>query len=74
MTGQQLSAYLELKGIKRSDVSAKLGMTRQHIYSLLNSPNITTSSLEDVAKAIGVRPSAIYRFVEKLPRNLENKK
>lgn len=71
MTGEELFAFVESKGIKRSKVSEALGYTRQRTYSLLHSPNITTDSLEEVARVVGVSPSKIYRFVEKMRKDLE---
>lgn len=74
MSGEELAHFLRSKGIKRSEVSAKLGITRQHAYSLFHSANITTSSLEEVARIVNVRPSEIYRFVEKSKKKLEESK
>ena len=66
MTGAELFAFIESKGIKRSKVTEALGYTRQSTYSLLHSPNVTTDSLEAVARIVGTTPSKIYRFVEKM--------
>ena len=63
--GLNIAYYRKLKGLKQTDLAAKVGLSRTHI-SNLEAPNMPTRiSLEkllDIADALGVPVKSFFDF------------
>lgn len=60
MTGKELKAKIKAKGIKSALLAQKLGVVGQNMQQYYKSNNLTTSTLEQIAEAIGESVSYFY--------------
>ena len=60
MTGKELKAIIERKGIRMNAVAEQLGITPQALNSLFNSPDIKSGTVEKIAKVLGVPVGELY--------------
>ena len=63
--GLNIAYYRKLRGLKQSDLAAKVGLSRTHISSL-EAPNMPTrispESLFDIADVLGVPVKKLLEF------------
>ena len=62
--GRKISRIRELRGMKQDALAAELGISQQAISKLEQSEEIEDSTLEKVAKVLGVTKEAIKNFTE----------
>ena len=60
MDGEVIKNYLRGKKISVSEVARRMGVPQQNLASCLNSKDIKTGVLENVAEAIGISPAYFY--------------
>jgi transcriptional regulator with XRE-family HTH domain len=60
--GRKISRIRELRGMKQEALAAELGISQQAISKLEQSAEIEDSTLEKVAKVLGVTKDAILQF------------
>jgi len=60
--GRKISRIRELRGMKQDALAAELGISQQAISKLEQSEEIEDSTLEKVAKVLGVTKEAILQF------------
>lgn len=53
MNGQELRQILRKMGVKQVDLAAKMGISPQHLTSLLQAASVKISTLERIAQAVG---------------------
>jgi DNA-binding Xre family transcriptional regulator len=58
----RIKIFCENEKLKKTDVAAMLGFSKQNLEKICNSPNPTLMSLIKVSIAIGVRPSDLYEY------------
>lgn len=62
--GRKISRIRELRGMKQEALATELGISQQAISKLEQSEEIEDSTLEKVAKVLGVTSDAIKSFTE----------
>ncbi|SFA38224.1 Helix-turn-helix [Pedobacter suwonensis] len=62
--GRKISRIRELRGMKQEALASELGISQQAISKLEQSEEIEESTLEKVAKALGVTSEGIKHFTE----------
>jgi len=62
--GRKISRIRELRGMKQDALAAELGISQQAVSKLEQSEEIEDSTLEKVAKALGVTSEGIKHFTE----------
>ena len=62
--GRKISRIRELRGMKQEALAAELGISQQAISKLEQSEEIEDSTLEKIAKVLGVTCDAIKSFTE----------
>jgi len=62
--GRKISRIRELRGMKQETLAAELGISQQAISKLEQTEEIEDSTLEKVAKALGVSAEGIKHFTE----------
>jgi len=62
--GRKISRIRELRGMKQETLATELGISQQAISKLEQSEEIEDSTLEKVARALGVTKEAIKSFTE----------
>jgi transcriptional regulator with XRE-family HTH domain len=60
--GRKISRIRELRGMKQETLATELGISQQAISKLEQSEEIEDSTLEKVAKVLGVTKEAILQF------------
>ncbi|NTE04913.1 helix-turn-helix transcriptional regulator [Agrobacterium tumefaciens] len=60
--GRKISRIRELRGMKQESLATELGISQQAISKLEQSADIEDSTLEKVAKILGVTKEAILQF------------
>ncbi|MFA6278280.1 MAG: helix-turn-helix transcriptional regulator [Pedobacter sp.] len=68
--GRKISRIRELRGMKQETLAAELGISQQAISKLEQSEEIEDSTLEKVAKVLGVTAEAIKNFNEETVFNI----
>lgn len=59
MNGQELRQILRKMGVKQVDLAAKMGISPQHLTSLLQAASVKISTLERIAEAVGKEVSEL---------------
>lgn len=67
MTGKHLQEIIERYRFTQREIAEKMGIKPQTLYERLKANNITTGTLESVAKVIGVSPALFYLDNADLP-------
>lgn len=62
--GRKIGRIRELRGMKQEALAAELGISQQAVSKLEQSEEIEVSTLEKVAKALGVTAEGIRHFTE----------
>ncbi|RZK19730.1 MAG: XRE family transcriptional regulator [Flavobacterium sp.] len=62
--GRKISRIRELRGMKQEALAAELGISQQAISKLEQSAEIEDSTLEKVAKVLGVNSEAIKNYTD----------
>jgi transcriptional regulator with XRE-family HTH domain len=62
--GRKISRIRELRGMKQEALAAELGISQQAVSKIEQSAEVEESSLEKIAKALGVNPATIKSFDE----------
>ncbi len=71
--GRKISRIRELRGMKQDTLAAELGISQQAVSKLEQSQEIEDSTLEKVAKVLGVPADSIRNFdEEKIIYNIQN--
>lgn len=70
--GRKISRIRELRGMKQDALAAELGISQQAVSKLEQSEEIEESTLEKVAKVLGVTSEAIKSFTEESVFNYFN--
>ncbi|MFN0257443.1 helix-turn-helix domain-containing protein [Pedobacter ureilyticus] len=70
--GRKISRIRELRGMKQDALAAELGISQQAVSKLEQSEEIEDSTLEKVAKVLGVTSEAIKSFTEESVFNYFN--
>ena len=71
--GRKISRIRELRGMKQETLATELGISQQAISKLEQSEEIEDSTLEKIAKALGVPADSIRNFdEEKMIYNIQN--
>jgi len=60
--GRKISRIRELRGMKQETLAIELGISQQAVSKLEQSENIEDSTLDKVAKVLGVRKEAIINY------------
>ncbi|MDQ1142428.1 helix-turn-helix domain-containing protein [Pedobacter agri] len=68
--GRKISRIRELRGMKQEALAAELGISQQAISKLEQSEGIEDSTLEKVAKVLGVTAEGIKNFNEETVLNI----
>lgn len=68
--GRKISRIRELRGMKQEALAAELGISQQAISKLEQSEEIEDSTLEKVAKVLGVSAEGIKNFNEETVLNI----
>ncbi|WP_293312508.1 helix-turn-helix domain-containing protein [Pedobacter sp. UBA5917] len=68
--GRKISRIRELRGMKQEALATELGISQQAISKLEQSEEIEDSTLEKVAKVLGVTAEAIKNFSEETVFNI----
>ena len=68
--GRKISRIRELRGMKQDTLAAELGISQQAVSKLEQSEEIEDSTLEKVAKALGVTAAGIKSFNEEAIFNI----
>ena len=59
MNGQELRQILRKMGVKQVDLATKMGISPQHLTSLLQAASVKISTLERIAQAVGKEVSEL---------------
>ncbi len=71
--GRKISRIRELRGMKQDALAAELGISQQAVSKLEQSEEIEDSTLEKVAKVLGVSAEAIKNYSdEAVINNIQN--
>jgi transcriptional regulator with XRE-family HTH domain len=71
--GRKISRIRELRGMKQETLAAELGISQQAISKLEQSEEIEDSTLEKIAKVLGVTAEAIKNYSdEAVINNIQN--
>lgn len=71
--GRKISRIRELRGMKQENLATELGISQQAISKLEQSEEIEDSTLEKVAKVLGVTAEAIKNYSdEAVINNIQN--
>ena len=68
--GRKISRIRELRGMKQDALAAELGISQQAVSKLEQSEEIEDSTLEKVAKVLGVSAEGIRNFNEETVFNI----
>jgi len=68
--GRKISRIRELRGMKQEALAAELGISQQAISKLEQSEEIEDSTLEKVAKVLGVTAEAIKEYSDEAVFNI----
>lgn len=68
--GRKISRIRELRGMKQEALAAELGISQQAISKLEQSEEIEDSTLEKVAKVLGVSAEAIKNYSDEAVFNI----
>ncbi|WAC41053.1 helix-turn-helix domain-containing protein [Pedobacter sp. SL55] len=68
--GRKISRIRELRGMKQDALAAELGISQQAVSKLEQSEEIEDSTLEKVAKVLGVSAEGIRSFSEETVFNI----
>lgn len=68
--GRKISRIRELRGMKQDALAAELGISQQAVSKLEQSEEIEDSTLEKVAKVLGVSTEGIKNFNEETVFNI----
>ena len=68
--GRKISRIRELRGMKQDTLAAELGISQQAVSKLEQSEEIEESTLEKVAKALGVSAVAIKEYSDEAVFNI----
>ena len=68
--GRKISRIRELRGMKQEALATELGISQQAISKLEQSEEIEDSTLEKIAKVLGVSAEAIKNFNEETVFNI----
>ncbi|HTJ51282.1 MAG TPA: helix-turn-helix domain-containing protein [Cyclobacteriaceae bacterium] len=68
--GRKISRLRELRGITQETLAEQLGISQQAVSKIEQSEQVEDTTLERVAKALNVTPSAIRNFSEEILFNL----
>ena len=68
--GRKISRIRELRGMKQDALAAELGISQQAVSKLEQSEEIEESTLEKVAKVLGVSAEGIKNFNEETVFNI----
>ncbi|HEY8933827.1 MAG TPA: helix-turn-helix transcriptional regulator [Cyclobacteriaceae bacterium] len=68
--GRKISRLRELRGMNQETLGEQLGISQQAVSKIEQSEQVEDITLERVAKALGVTPTAIKNFSEDLLFNL----
>lgn len=68
--GRKISRIRELRGMKQDTLATELGISQQAISKLEQSEEIEDSTLEKIAKVLGVTSEAIKNFNEETVFNI----
>ncbi len=68
--GRKISRIRELRGMKQDTLAAELGISQQAVSKLEQSEEIEDSTLQKVAKALGVTAEGIKSFNEEAIFNI----
>lgn len=68
--GRKISRIRELRGMKQDALAAELGISQQAVSKLEQSEEIEDSTLEKVAKVLGVSAEGIKNFSEETVFNI----
>jgi transcriptional regulator with XRE-family HTH domain len=60
--GKKISRIRELRGMKQEALAAELGISQQAVSKIEQSAEVEESSLEKIAKALGVNSATIKSF------------
>lgn len=70
--GRKISRIRELRGMKQESLATELGISQQAISKLEQSEEIEDSTLEKVAKVLGVTAEAIKNYTDDMVINYIN--
>ncbi|MDY0903889.1 helix-turn-helix transcriptional regulator [Pedobacter sp. CFBP9032] len=70
--GRKISRIRELRGMKQESLATELGISQQAISKLEQSEEIEDSTLEKVAKVLGVSAEAIKSYTDDMVINYIN--
>jgi len=70
--GRKISRIRELRGMKQEALAAELGISQQAISKLEQSEDIEDSTLEKIAKILGVTKEAVLQFSDEAVVNYFN--
>lgn len=71
--GRKISRLRELRGMKQETLAEQLGISQQAVSKIEQSENVEEHTLERIAKALSVTPTAIKNFSEELViNNIQN--
>ncbi len=68
--GRKISRIRELRGMKQDALAAELGISQQAVSKLEQSEEIEDSTLEKVAKVLGLTTTSIKNFSEEAVFNI----
>ncbi len=68
--GRKISRIRELRGMKQDALAAELGISQQAVSKLEQSEEIEDSTLEKVAKVLGLTTASIKNFSEEAVFNI----
>ncbi|WP_316832275.1 helix-turn-helix transcriptional regulator, partial [Pedobacter aquatilis] len=68
--GRKISRIRELRGMKQDALAAELGISQQAISKLEQSEEIEDSTLEKIAKVLGVTTEAIKNYSDETVLNI----
>ncbi|MNK70978.1 helix-turn-helix protein [compost metagenome] len=68
--GRKISRIRELRGMKQDALAAELGISQQAVSKLEQSEEIEESTLEKVAKVLGLTTASIKNFSEEAVFNI----
>lgn len=60
MTAEQIKKVIRRCGMTQREVAQKIGITPQTLYERIERKNISTSTLESIAKALKISPAEFY--------------
>lgn len=68
--GRKISRIREIRGIKQDYLAIELGVSQQTISKIEQSEDVEDSTLEKIAKVLGLTPEAIKNFSEEAIFNI----